>query len=74
WAVRPDGSDSDYPAEEAYFLFHVLRFVERSLVDDPQLDEERVREWVTDRRKRVGEADLHYVAHNLDVFGRVDTR
>ena len=75
WAVRPDGPDGGgYPAEEAYFLFHVLRFVERSLVDDPHLDEDRVREWVSDRRKRVGEADLRYVAHNLDVFGRVDTR
>jgi hypothetical protein len=74
WVVRPEpGPDgAGYPAEEAYFLFHVLQFVEQSLLADPQLDDDRVREWVTDRRNRVREGSLRYVAHNLDAFGRVD--
>lgn len=74
WVVRPEpGPDgTGYPGEEAYFLFHVLQFVEQSLMADPQLDDNRVREWVADRRNRVGEATLRYIAHNLDAFGRVD--
>jgi len=76
WVVRPEpGPDgTGYPAEEAYFLFHVLRFVEQSLLADPQLDDDRVREWVADRRNRVGEGSLRYLAHNLDAFGRVGGR
>jgi hypothetical protein len=75
WVVRPEsGPDGNgYPADEAYFLCHVLRFVEESLTRDSELDGERVREWVADRQKRVVDADLRYVAHNLDAFGRVDS-
>ena len=75
WVVRPETGPgrNGYPADEAYFLFHVLRFVEESLTRDSELDGERVRDWVADRRTRVVDADLRYVAHNLDAFGRVDS-
>jgi hypothetical protein len=75
WAVRPahGPAESGYPGDEAYFLYHVLHFVERSLVDDTRLNVDRVREWVTNRQEQVRDASLCYIAHNLDAFGRVDT-
>ncbi len=69
WIVRPDGSG--YPADEAYFLRHVLGFVEGSLTDDPELPDERVRAWVDRRKEQLDAAELTYIAHNLDVAGVV---
>lgn len=70
WIVRP--KESGYPADEAYFLRHVLGFVEGSLTGDPELPDERVQTWVDRRRKQVDAAELTYIAHNLDVAGVVE--
>jgi SAM-dependent methyltransferase len=69
WIVRP--GESEYPADEEYFLRHVLGFVEGSLSGDPELPDERVRRWVDRRREQLDAANLTYVAHNLDVTGMV---
>jgi len=69
WIVRP--AESEYPADEAYFLRHVLGFVEGSLTGDPELPDEQVQTWVDRRREQLDAAELIYIAHNLDVAGVV---
>ena len=70
WVVRP--TESGYPAQEAYFLRHVLGLVEGSLLDDPALSTDRVRAWLATRREQLEAAELTYIAHNLDVVGTVE--
>jgi hypothetical protein len=71
WIVRP--GESGYPADEAYFLRHVLGFVERSLTGDPELPDEQVQAWVDRRREQLDAAELSYIAHNLDIAGVVES-
>jgi hypothetical protein len=71
WVVRP--VESGYPADERYFLRHVLGFVDGSLRNDPELPGERVRTWLDRRQKQLDAAELTYVAHNLDVAGVVES-
>lgn len=66
WIVypRPDG----YPDDEAYFLHHVVHFVENELSDHPDLDEEHFQRWIRERRHQINEGELIYVAHQLDLL------
>ena len=73
WVVQPDGSGTGYPADERYFLRHILGFLEGSLLDDEELAGGRVRSWLARRRRQLDAADLTYVAHNVDVAGSVGT-
>lgn len=68
WAVHP--VEGGYPADEAYFLHHVLDTVRGALADDPALDADRFGPWVERRHRQVEAGELSYVAHNLDVLGR----
>lgn len=69
WIVRPTGAG--YPADEAYFLYHVLTFVDDALGGDPELDGDRLRRWLRRRREQIADGTLVYIAHNLDLFATV---
>ncbi len=73
WVVRPDPSGPGYPGDEEYFLRHILGFVEGSLLDDDELSADRVRSWLARRHRQLDAADLTYVAHNVDVAGRIES-
>ena len=69
WIVRP--VDGSYPAEEAYFLRHILDTVEDAVgeVSDDEL--EALSGWLSRRRAQVEAGELLYLTHQLDVLGRV---
>jgi SAM-dependent methyltransferase len=69
WIVY--GGPSGYPADEAYFLHHILHFVEGALAGDPALDPARLRDWLDARHAQVERGELAYVAHQLDFLARV---
>jgi len=69
WVVF--GRDGRYPADEAYFLHHILHFFETSLAGRPELDAERFGRWLAARRAQIDAGELIYVAHQLDVCGIV---
>ncbi len=73
WVVLPQ-SDPDeedaYPGEEAYFLHHILHFVETELTGHPKLDPASFSDWVAARRRQVEAGELIYIAHQLDVLAR----
>lgn len=68
WIVVP--RDGAYPGDEAYFLHHILHFVDTELADHPDLDSSRFSDWVSTRRQQIEEGELIYIAHQLDVLAR----
>jgi hypothetical protein len=69
WVVFA-GADG-YPADEAYFLHHIIDTVGTALTGHPRLDAERLGAWVTQRHAQIEQGELVYIAHQLDVLGRV---
>lgn len=67
WVVFPGAAG--YPADEDYFLHHIVHTVRDALVDDPMLDSDRFTDWITTRHRQVENAELIYVAHQLDIVG-----
>lgn len=69
WVIFP-GSGS-YPGDEAYFLHHILHFFESSLTGCPGLDPARFANWLGRRRAQIDAGELIFIAHQVDVCGRV---
>jgi hypothetical protein len=68
WVVLP--RDGAYPGDEAYFLHHILRFVEAELTDHDALEAAAFADWVATRRRQIEDGELTYIAHQLDVLAR----
>jgi hypothetical protein len=60
-----------YPADEAYFLHDIIHTIDVALTGHPHLDAGRLRAWVVQRHAQIDEGALVYIAHQLDVLGRV---
>jgi hypothetical protein len=60
-----------YPADEAYFLHDIIHTIGTALTGHPSLDPERLRTWVAQRHAQIDQGALVYIAHQLDVLGRV---
>ena len=69
WVVWP--RHGAYPADEAYFLHHMLHFFESSLTGRPELDAARLRTWLARRRAQIEAGALVLIVHQLDLFGQV---
>ena len=69
WVVVP--ARGGHPTEEAYFLRAILGFFETSLTGRPELDPARLAGWLARRRAQVEAGKLIYIAHQIDVCGRV---
>lgn len=69
WVVHP-GSSGGYPADEAYFLHHIVNTVSEALRDHPELNAVPFTEWVAKRHAQVERAELVYIAHQLDLLAR----
>lgn len=70
WVVRP--VDGGYPADEAYFLRHILDSIERAVGAVAGDDFGALDSWLARRREQVDAAELMYCTHQLDFLGRVD--
>ncbi len=71
WVVMPKrGEEGHYPADEAYFLMHILSFFEDSLAGRPEIDQDVFADWLQARRRQVADGQLIYIAHQLDVVFR----
>jgi hypothetical protein len=72
WVVVP--SNGSYPDDEAYFLHFILHTVELALRRHPELDAQSFKRWIDRRHGQVERGELVYLAHQLDVVGRVPIR
>jgi len=68
WLVYP--INGRYPFDEAYFLHHILYFIESELKNHPELDPEQLKNWIHQRKRQVDAGELVYIAHQLDILGR----
>ena len=68
WVVTP--RNGTYSEDEAYFLYHILHFVEQELLGHPELDDASFRQWIDTRRRQVERGELIYIAHQLDILAR----
>lgn len=68
WIVIPRAGE--YPGDEAYFLYHVLHFVNAELSEHPAMESGAFEEWLDTRRRQIDEAKLVYIAHQLDVLAQ----
>jgi len=64
WIVYP--RNRTYPADEAYFLHHILHFFEESLQDRPELTPGELESWARRRHSEVERGELVYIAHQID--------
>jgi predicted O-methyltransferase YrrM len=69
WVVfaGPNG----YAADEAYFLHCIIHTMHTALAGHPHLDAERFAAWMAQRHAQVEQGTLVYIAHQLDLLGRV---
>jgi virulence-associated protein VagC len=65
WVIYP--SDKKYPADEGYFLHHILSFFEQSLSGNDAVDQAEFSQWLEARHAQVEAGELIYIAHQLDV-------
>ncbi len=68
WVVHP--VSGGYPADEAYFLTHILHFFEVTLAGNPELDPLAFQRWLAARRQQIKDAELFFVVHQLDYLAR----
>ncbi|WP_336338430.1 class I SAM-dependent methyltransferase [Haloarcula brevis] len=68
WVVRP--VDGAYPADEAYFLRHILDTIEGAVREVTGDDFDALDDWLASRREQVAAAELLYATHQLDFLGR----
>ncbi len=69
WVVF--GDDDGYDDDEAYFLHHILRMIENALEYNPDVDTEELSAWIAQRHHQVEQGTLVYIAHQLDLLGRI---
>jgi hypothetical protein len=79
--VAAGGSDwvvfagaNGYPADEAYFLHDIIHTIGATLTGHPQLNTERLSTWLAQRHAQIEQGTLVYIAHQLDILGRVPAR
>ncbi len=72
WIVfaGPEG----YPADEAYFLQFIIHTINQSLQCHPDVNKEALADWVALRLAQIEEGTLIYIAHQIDILGRVAWR
>jgi SAM-dependent methyltransferase len=70
WVVWPTVQGT-YPAGEAYFLDYILETIFQAVVPHPGLDQGRLHAWLAQRRDQLETGKLIFMAHQLDVCGRL---
>ncbi len=69
WIILPH--DGVYPGDEGFVLNTLLGMVESSVRGRAAIDPGRLSEWVETRRHQMEAGELVFLAHQLDVVGRV---
>jgi hypothetical protein len=69
WVVHP--VNGKYPADEDYFLYFILHFIEESLAGHAELDEAVFVDWLKKRRAQIEHGELVYIAHQMDFLAKV---
>lgn len=69
WVIFSRGGE--YSEDESEFLGWILRFIETSLSNHPELEKRTLEDWIEQRRLQLERGELVYIAHQLDFLGRL---
>jgi SAM-dependent methyltransferase len=69
WVVTP--LNNAYPADEAYFLHFIVNTIDCALRGHPELDPRDFEAWIHTRHAQIEQGELTYIAHQLDLLGRI---
>ena len=69
WVVHP--SEGGYPADESFFLAYIIETVAGALEEVDAIETESLADWTATRHRQRERGELVYIAHQLDVLGRV---
>ena len=69
WVVHPN--DGTYPADEAFFLRYIVDTIAGAFENTGKIDTASLAGWTAARHRQIGRGELVYVAHQLDILGRV---
>jgi hypothetical protein len=65
WVIHPP-----YQADDAYFLHHIIHFMQDALEGCADLDPDRLSHWLEARHKQIQAGQLIYIAHQIDVLAQ----
>lgn len=71
WVVF--SQDLAYPEDEAYFLHFIIHTISQALKEHPELDAARFDAWMAERHQQIERGELVYIAHQLDITGKILT-
>lgn len=69
WVVFP--RREGYLDDDAFFLHHIVDTIDAALKSNAALNRERFRAWIAERHRQIDRDELLYIAHNVDVTGRL---
>lgn len=69
WIILP--VDGRYQQDEAYFLHYLLDTIAGALAEDSELDAEQFSDWIALRHQQIESAELIFIAHQIDIAGRI---
>jgi SAM-dependent methyltransferase len=69
WVVHP--RSGAYPADEGFFLRYIVDTIAGALDETDEFDPATLAGWAAARHRQIDRGELTYVAHQLDVLGRV---
>ncbi|WP_049902938.1 methyltransferase [Halococcus agarilyticus] len=69
WVVHP--RSGAYPDDEAFFLRYIVDTIAGALNETGKFEPRTLAGWVAARHRQIDRGELTYVAHQLDVLGRV---
>ncbi len=70
WVVMPQ-KDGAYPDDEAWFLHFIIDTVASALAQDDVITPQQLTYWANMRHAQIDTGSLFYIAHQLDMLGRV---
>ena len=68
WVVFP--RNGKYPEDEGYFLHFIIHTVAEALKNNSEIDPERLAAWESFRHRQIEQAELVYIAHQMDFLVR----
>jgi SAM-dependent methyltransferase len=71
WVVYPESGG--YAIDEAYFLHFIIHTIDGALRGNHALDEQMFAKWIQLRHAQIEQAQLVYIAHQMDYFGKSRT-
>ncbi len=69
WIVYP--GKRGYAGDEGYFLQQILRFVKNELSKSKLISADEAEHWIASRVNQLKKSELIYLAHQIDVFGKL---